>query len=127
MLDTNEGDLLAGISWPERQRSDPEGVPCAYGAQLGHNYVKCLCLGDLHTEQMWHRAAQSIPVRLHYLLLMNMAVNPNILYLQNFLASPGLSGVKFCLTETSLRERSLMEEGSLCMEEMCSLLLLACS
>lgn len=86
--------------------------------------MKCLCLGDLNTEQMRHRAAQSIPVRSHHLLLVSMAVNPNIFYLQNFLASLGLSGVRFCLAETSLRERSSMEEGPLGMEEMCCLLLL---
>lgn len=46
---------------------------------------------------------------------MNMVVNTNILYLQNFLVSPGLSEMKFCLAETSLRERSFMEEMSLYM------------
>lgn len=45
---------------------------------------------------------------------MNMVVNPNILYLQRFLVSLGLSGMKFCLAETSLKERSLTEERPLC-------------
>lgn len=43
-----------------------------------------------------------------------MVVNPNILYLQRFLVSLGLSGMKFCLAETSLKERSSTEERPLC-------------